>query len=132
MVIAKVVINYQDQILILTRSKTHPKYAHQFDLPGGEAEKDESGLDAVAREVEEETGLVIPHTEFELVFEEDLTKEDKHLVYKADLKLIEPIIRLSWEHSDYSWLSRTSLLEYTPETKMDPCLKTVIDYLQTL
>lgn len=56
---AAVVLNPDDQErIILVRRRYPPEMGH-WTLPGGGIEAGESALDAVMREVEEETGLVI-------------------------------------------------------------------------
>ena len=43
-VVAKTLIkDANGLILVLHRSKTHPKFAEHFDLPGGEVEKTKNG-----------------------------------------------------------------------------------------
>jgi mutator protein MutT len=131
MIVAKVVINCQGKILVLNRSKTHPRYALQFDLPGGEVEDGETGPQATAREVKEEIGLSVPASNFKLEFEY-LANDYKHEIYKLDLESPRPEILLSWEHVDYNWLSREGILSYKQPANMDPFFKTVTNYLKSL
>ncbi|NDC22389.1 NUDIX hydrolase, partial [bacterium] len=68
-VVAKTLIkDANGLILVLHRSKTHPKFAEHFDLPGGEVEKNEKWPEAAAREVLEETGIIIDSTKFKQIY----------------------------------------------------------------
>ncbi len=114
--VAKVVfINEEDQVLMLKRSDYVDKFAGEWDLPGGHLKQDESLLDGLRREVEEETGLIVEspkmiekqanlhffyakypsrpiklsheHTGFKFFHKKDLNKEEKF--QKVALKALE-------------------------------------------
>lgn len=52
-----VIINNEENVLILKRTRKVQTYGGMYDLPGGEMEKGENALLALKREVIEETGL---------------------------------------------------------------------------
>jgi len=57
-----VIINDKNELLVATRANEPAKGT--YDLPGGFVDMDESGEEAVAREVEEETGLKIEEVRY--------------------------------------------------------------------
>ena len=51
--------NSEGLYLVLYRSNTHPLFPGHIDFPGGEVEPEEIPEVAVAREIQEETGLLV-------------------------------------------------------------------------
>jgi 8-oxo-dGTP pyrophosphatase MutT (NUDIX family) len=95
-----------DNVLLLRRSGTHPRYPHEPDLPGGEVEAGEQMHEALARELLEETGMTINTTGACLLHA--VTDEHDYGVYIQPilgLRIPEttPEITLSWEHEAYEW-----------------------------
>jgi|SRR4051812_36102381 8-oxo-dGTP diphosphatase len=100
------VLDRNGDILILRRSGTHPRAAYEADIPGGEAENDESIEDAASRELLEETGLEIRAQDLKLVY--TFTQEFpgvsvNRLLYAVRLDDLKPSVILSSEHDQFSW-----------------------------
>ncbi len=102
-------VNEKNQALMLRIGLylRHPEKSHTPDLPGGLIDTGESELDAVIRELREETGIVIDQklvrlgyasTEFFAPSHKSLNK----LVYVARLDHT-PEVKVSWEHEAYEW-----------------------------
>ncbi len=91
-------------ILLLRRGLTHPNFPRHFDFPGGEVEPDEPHVDAVKREIREETGLDVSLDELELAFKKQISEDLIHVLYTTSLPLDTPPVILSWEHSGYEWI----------------------------
>lgn len=96
-------VEYDGKYLVIKRNFEPCKGA--WDLPGGFAEYDETGLEAIEREIQEETGLT------NLDFLEILTIQpsdygDLEKVFTAIYMLKSPSdnIQLSDENSEYAWL----------------------------
>jgi 8-oxo-dGTP diphosphatase len=53
------IIKYKDKILILKRSPESSIHPNKWAFPGGKVEKDEELIEALSREIQEETGLTI-------------------------------------------------------------------------
>ena len=56
-----VIVRMKDNVVILTRSRTK---SGEYDLPGGKAEKDESPVQCIKRELSEEMGLNVHDSRF--------------------------------------------------------------------
>lgn len=107
------VMQHKDKILLLLRSakETDPSL---WGIPAGKVEKDESDVEAVVREVQEETGI-------------HLTKEDLkdigHLPIEYDTFIVDfPMFHVNFEerpevvlapreHIDLQWISPKKALE---------------------
>lgn len=73
-----VIFNDQRQVLFI-----HEVASNRWSLPGGGIEKDETPLEAVVREVKEETGLTIDASKFQLLGV--LRKPDVQIDYVAHI-----------------------------------------------
>lgn len=106
---AKVVIlDSKDNVLVLYRSETHPRQAHEPDFPGGIIELGESAEEGLSREILEETGFTIPPEKLTLVYtltHDYFGRSISRFLYAARLDDIKPIVTISWEHEKYEWLS---------------------------
>lgn len=110
--VAKViVINKEGKalVLILGRHLKYPDKSYRPDLPGGIVDFGESERDAVIREAQEECGIDLKELDVQLAYTKSARyeKEGKSvtkLLYVAHLEYT-PEITLSWEHSDYQWVS---------------------------
>jgi len=111
-IVAKVMLfNANGEALILKNGDNvvNPNKSFRPDLPGGVVDSGESSRQAVARELAEETGVILDEAAFELVFarteyrksrNESITKE----LYFARCDNVPKIV-LSYEHESYYWAS---------------------------
>jgi 8-oxo-dGTP diphosphatase len=108
----KAIIFDQNKVLILTRSKKERKdrHSHGWDFPGGSLEPGEQIMDALAREVKEETGLTIKVISPAYIYDEIM--DEKHLVIMK-FACCNPVgqIELSAEHEDYRWVEMKKLAD---------------------
>jgi 8-oxo-dGTP diphosphatase len=109
-IVAKAIIFQHEKVLVLRRSEAERKSrdSHIWDFPGGSIEPEELILDALSREVKEETGLEIKVVAPAYVYDE--FQEGDHLVlvkFACDQPVGE--IELSEEHDHYLWISLQDL-----------------------
>lgn len=97
-------------VLLLHRSATHPSYAHQPDLPGGIIEDGETPAVGLAREILEETGLIIKPDDLKLLAETDARGYNHDQVYKVIVEDEKPDVIISWEHERPMWLPKEQLV----------------------
>jgi 8-oxo-dGTP diphosphatase len=106
-VVAKaVVLNQDNKLLALRRSRTDTRRPLQWDLPGGWVDEGENIEQAVVREIREEAGIATQINAHNLVFVEQAVKEDHQVIWlffgcKADIGGV----KLSSEHEEYTWFS---------------------------
>ena len=111
--VAGCVIKHQNKFLILLKHSDHFE-GGTWTLPCGKVEEGESDLEAVKREVLEETGLNISEKEF--VFIEEYINENKErrvdfVAFKTKLEELPEINLNPKEHTDFKWVTRKECLE---------------------
>ena len=79
----------KEGILSVTRKEDQTK----FCMPGGKVEDDETSLEAIIREIFEETGIILKEEELEIVFEGFDTPEKDFwtTVYQSKKENLKPI-----------------------------------------
>ncbi len=116
---------------MLRRSGTHPHFAHHLDFPGGEVEQSEDPAEAVAREISEETRLIVEASRLKPGFQKRLSGGLTHVLFVVDLASTQPAITTSWEHDDYKWLSVNALLNESSPRNADLSYVDVIAWLSS-
>jgi 8-oxo-dGTP diphosphatase len=107
---AKAIIFDRDRVLILRKSweERSAKDSHGWDFPGGGLEPAEPLMDALAREVKEETGLSVKVVAPAYIYDE--IQEEKHLIiikFACDQPSGELV--LSSEHESHLWIPMQDL-----------------------
>ena len=97
--------------LLLTRRAAEKSFPHTWENPGGAAQAGESSLQAVCRELYEETGICAEAEEFELLS----SNRDVHYFYdhyclKKDVPLNQ-IVLLPGETDDAQWATFSQVHE---------------------
>ncbi len=110
-VVKALVFDKENNVLVLERSDSHPRYANEADLPGGEVENGEDMVTALIREIEEETGLIVDRKSIRLANERTTENQTLHQVYECHVSLVKPAVKISWEHESYNWVSNGSITE---------------------
>ena len=133
--IAKIlIINGDGNVLTLTLSEhlKYPEKSYQPDLPGGIVDAGEPENLGVIREVQEECGIDLDPEKIQLAYAETTydEKENKSvtkLLYVTHLDNT-PVVTLSWEHSDYKWVSVTELHNIDMRPFFNQAIQYVIEH----
>ena len=98
----KAIVRKDGKILLIKKSEKVDIYPGRWDLPGGRLESGESWNQGLAREIKEETGINV-----KLICEvREWTSEKWDTIGKTVLcDYVSGEIKLSWEHTEYQWLS---------------------------
>ena len=102
-VASKALILKNNQVLILQRKRNSPNDKIEWDIPGGGIETGESFIEALVREVKEETNLSVKI--FDIIRAWNCIDNDKMLygvTFATDY--IAGDIILSPEHENYIWM----------------------------
>ncbi len=129
-VVAKALLaDPDDKLLLLYRGMTHPNFPGHLDLPGGEIEEGEKWIDAIAREISEETAIKVDESILEKVFEKQYS-DVIHVLYIATLPTDPHEIILSWEHTSFKWFTKDALMHTALPSGTDRYYLDVIEYLK--
>jgi len=117
-VVAKtLLINDRNQALVLRRSvwPEKPERSHQADIPGGMVDVGELEINGAAREIKEETGIVINPQDLILgytkTFYDDLHDQSHTKFFYVSRIDHTPEVIISYEHESYDWTPVPQLLE---------------------
>lgn len=128
-IIAKVLVHdNNDRLLLLKRSKSHPDFPEHWDLPGGVVENDELAIDAVVRELQEETGIQVLPENITRVYERSRHGGVVHEIFETRFSET-PTVKVSWEHESYKWLTKEEILQLAVPNKIDSYFQTVLLFL---
>jgi len=119
-------ILYNDTFLLTKRSLLEDFLPGVWEMPGGKLEKNEDSMQALKREIMEETGIEISSNNkiTEIDSENYIIKSKKNDEYKNVTEatyLIEldslPNVILSEEHSEYAWINKKDFDSYFNDKK---------------
>lgn len=113
-VVAKAIIFDQNRVLILRKSLQErlAKDSHGWDFPGGTLEPDESLMDGLSRELQEEVSLSVKVVAPAYIYDE--IQEEKHMmIIKFACHQPSGEVMISEEHDSYHWFDLDSLHQAT-------------------
>lgn len=129
------VINRVGELLVIRRSKTAPRRALEWDLPGGMVEDDEEPKTAAIRETAEEVGLTI--IDLLLAYATTEARTDGNIVFMFFLARAKNFdVTLSFEHDKFVWVNieeAINKIQYPTQHEMLKYLvtnKVIENYLQ--
>lgn len=111
---AKLIMVYKDSQYLLLTLNRHPLLGSTPDIPGGTAHADESAVEAMIREVHEETGVLVAEEDVELLYSgsEYSLRGSQYDIFITNFE-DKPEIILSWEHSAYRWVDYDTFIKKT-------------------
>lgn len=117
---------YEDQFLLLHRQSDVKLEPNTWGLPAGKKDKKEAPMEAILREIKEETGLIVPigrvkqhHTMYVRYPEYDFT----YYMFHTNL-LKEPEITLNpAEHRAFKWVTPEEALRMRLIRDLDETIK---------
>jgi len=115
------IMNDAGQYLALKRSKPYPgEEEPRWDIPGGRINLGETLLDALAREIKEETNLKMTGTPEIILGQDILRVPGKHTVRLTYLAKASGNVELSDEHPEYQWVNLESFKQLYHDLYLDP------------
>lgn len=123
--VVSVFIEYDGEILMLHRHDHKPQ-GNTWGMPAGKVSDNEDMLDALIREVEEETGVKTKHENykyFEGYYVRYPDYDFTYHVYHLLLKEKPNVILQSNEHKDYKWIKPKDALKLNLIQDEDVCIK---------
>ncbi len=103
--VGALIFNTQGEVLMI---QTH-KWSHRWGIPGGKIKTNEPSLDALRREVKEETGLELRNIRFELVQDciepPEFYKKAHFLLLNYTAEAVGTDVVLNDEAETYRWVS---------------------------
>jgi 8-oxo-dGTP diphosphatase len=112
-VAVKAIVSFKGKFLIVFKSDSEDVNPNSYDIPGGRLEFGEQPIDALIREVKEETGLTVrairPTRTWSFVKDDDFQLIGITFFCEADSNNI----KLSNEHTNDLWLSAEEINERT-------------------
>lgn len=114
--------NENGEILIVKRhpkSRTDPE---MWELPGGKVEKGEFFVDALVREIKEETNLDVKVGDFAETVQNDYMQK-RTVQLMMHLEDVEGEVKISEEHTDWMWASLDKIKTLEISTSLEKMLK---------
>ena len=115
-VLAGVIINKNNEILILQRNKDEDIFPNMWELPSGKREFLESSESCLIREVKEETGLsvkiIMPFSVFDYQIEKPKEIRDTIQINFLVRVVNKKKVKLSPEHQNFAWISKNNIDKY--------------------
>lgn len=125
------ILNTEGEILLVKRAP-HDSNPNLWELPGGGLDHGEEPEIGVAREIIEETGLIVD-VQFPLATRAKLSDNDtnKHTVriaYFCKTLNLGETVKLSHEHSDFRWINLEEDYPLPVSDLFKQCLDTIKKY----
>lgn len=121
-----IVFNKEGSFLVIKRTKTAPSSPGKWDLPGGDLEFGEDPKKGMAREIKEETGLIVEKLEpFETWAGVIKALGDFWVTIAYTAKAKTEKVKLSWEHNDFKWVDKREFSKLEAAEKIKYFVKKV-------
>lgn len=115
-----------DGNILMLHRHDHKSEGNKWGVPAGKMDKGENELQAIIREVEEETGQKLDSKNLEYLIKVYVKYPEYHFIYHMFRVVFvrKPKIKLSFnEHKGYRWVSPRMALELNLVRDLDRCIK---------
>lgn len=115
-IVVGAIIEHDDRILIVKRASTENFLPNIDEIPGGKVEANETILQAVIREVREETGLEVQGIYRYVNFFDYRSRSNiltRQFNFVVDVKTISHVLLNPKEHQKYFWINSNEINNYT-------------------
>lgn len=122
----KILVTNQDgEMLFLRRAQTMSGEANpHWDIPGGRIDPSEPLVEALSREVREETGMALAGKPRLLAAQDIFVfAKDMHVVRLTYIGEAAGEVQVSDEHSEYVWMKK----EQATASELDPYIREVLE-----
>ena len=123
-------VEYNGEILLLHRQDHKPE-GNTWGVPAGKVDAGESLLEAMTREIQEETGLVLPSSQLSYFGKVFVKYPDYDFVYHichTKLDQIQKVAINHTEHKDFRWISPENALNMPLIQDLDACIKLFYEF----
>ncbi|MCP4727117.1 MAG: NUDIX domain-containing protein [bacterium] len=126
--VGALIFNKEKELLLVKTDK----WSGQYCIPGGHIELGETIIDAVRREIKEETNLDIKDIEFhmieECIFSENFFNPDKHFIFlDYTCTAVTTDVILNEEAQEYEWVDLKDIDKFNIEKLT---LKSIHEYIK--
>ena len=105
---AVVILDDNDNILLLLRSKKSSWMPAKWGFPGGKIEPGENSAEAVTRETKEETDLDIEISNLKHL--DNFSNKGIDMFYVSSY---DGSVKIDFEHDDHKWVARKDMQRYS-------------------
>jgi len=106
-----VILNAENKILSIRRSKTDPTRPLSWDVPGGLVDEGEDLVKSILREVKEEVGIEVSRPELIDAFSFKSESGECLICIGYKAIAISHDVTLSYEHDKFEWLTKDEFLQ---------------------
>jgi len=118
-------VEHEGEILLLHRHD-HKSEGGRWGVPAGKIDQGENELEAIIREIKEETGQKVLAEELEYLSKVYVKYPEYHFIYhmfRVKLDKKADVILSTSEHKDYKWIAPQEALNLELVRELDRCLK---------
>jgi 8-oxo-dGTP diphosphatase len=118
-------VEYNGEILLLHRQDHKPE-GNTWGVPAGKVDDGENLLESMVREIQEETGFVLPSSQlsyFGKVFVQYPDYDFVYHIYHTKLDQKQKVAINHKEHKDFRWISPENALNMPLIQDLDACIK---------
>jgi nucleoside triphosphatase len=131
--VGALIFNQSNQLLLVKTHKWHGNYT----IPGGHVELGESLKEALKREIQEETGLMLEKADFlcyqEFIYDESYWEKRHFIFFDFICRVKAGTVQLNDEAEEYAWVNLQDISDYPIDSYLEYSLALIREHpLDTL